>query len=109
MQCARHPWPRQKRRGSTLKLRRFSTPLISLDKIVVQIAAELKARPAQVLTAVELFDGGATVPFIARYRKEATEGLDESSCVNWKAGWPTCASWKTAAAPCSRASTSKAS
>jgi len=48
-----------------------------LNKIVLQIAAELKARPAQILTAVELLDGGATVPFIARYRKEATEGLDD--------------------------------
>jgi protein Tex len=48
-----------------------------LDKIVLQIAAELKARPAQVQTAVELLDGGATVPFIARYRKEATDGLDD--------------------------------
>jgi uncharacterized protein len=48
-----------------------------LDKIVLQIAAELKVRPAQVNTAVELLDGGATVPFIARYRKEATEGLDD--------------------------------
>jgi len=48
-----------------------------LDKILLQIAAELKCRPAQVATAVELLDGGATVPFIARYRKEATEGLDD--------------------------------
>ena len=48
-----------------------------MNKIVLQIAAELKARPAQILTAVELLDGGATVPFIARYRKEATEGLDD--------------------------------
>jgi uncharacterized protein len=48
-----------------------------LDKIVVQIAAELKVRPAQVNAAVTLLDGGATVPFIARYRKEATEGLDD--------------------------------
>jgi len=48
-----------------------------LDKIVLQIAAELKVRPAQVNTAVELLDGGATVPFIARYRKEATDGLDD--------------------------------
>ena len=48
-----------------------------MDKIVLQIAAELKARPAQVNTAVELLDGGATVPFIARYRKEATDGLDD--------------------------------
>ncbi|MCC9597493.1 MULTISPECIES: Tex family protein [unclassified Rubrivivax] len=48
-----------------------------MDKIVLQIAAELKVRPAQVLAAVELLDGGATVPFIARYRKEATDGLDD--------------------------------
>ena len=48
-----------------------------MDKILLQIAAELKARPAQVKTAVELLDGGATVPFIARYRKEATDGLDD--------------------------------
>nr|WP_236677060.1 Tex family protein [Piscinibacter lacus] len=37
----------------------------------------MKVRPAQVRAAVELLDGGATVPFIARYRKEATEGLDD--------------------------------
>ena len=43
----------------------------------MQIAAELGARPAQVKSAVELLDGGATVPFIARYRKEATDGLDD--------------------------------
>jgi len=48
-----------------------------LDKILLQIAAELKCRPAQVNAAVELLDGGATVPFIARYRKEATDGLDD--------------------------------
>lgn len=48
-----------------------------MDKILLQIAAELKVRPAQVNAAVELLDGGATVPFIARYRKEATEGLDD--------------------------------
>ncbi len=48
-----------------------------MDKIVLQIAAELKARPAQVLAAVELLDAGSTVPFIARYRKEATDGLDD--------------------------------
>jgi protein Tex len=49
-----------------------------LDKILLQIAAELKVRPAQVNAAVELLDGGATVPFIARYRKEATDGLDDT-------------------------------
>ena len=41
------------------------------------MAAELSARPAQIQSAVALLDGGATVPFIARYRKEATEGLDD--------------------------------
>jgi uncharacterized protein len=51
--------------------------LTKIDKIVLQIAAELKARPAQIQAAVELLDGGATVPFIARYRKEATDGLDD--------------------------------
>ncbi len=48
-----------------------------MDHIVRQIAAELQARPAQVQAAVDLLDGGASVPFIARYRKEATEGLDD--------------------------------
>jgi len=50
----------------------------TIQKIVTQIAAELKVRPAQVATTVELLDGGNTVPFIARYRKEATEGLDDT-------------------------------
>ena len=50
---------------------------VFLDKIVLQLAAELKARPAQVLAAIDLLDAGSTVPFIARYRKEATDGLDD--------------------------------
>ncbi|MBP7503528.1 MAG: RNA-binding transcriptional accessory protein, partial [Aquabacterium sp.] len=49
-----------------------------MDKILMQLAAELKVRPAQVNAAVQLLDGGATVPFIARYRKEATDGLDDT-------------------------------
>ncbi len=56
----------------------FSLLLRTLDKILLQIAAELAVRPAQVNAAVQLLDGGATVPFIARYRKEATEGLDDT-------------------------------
>jgi protein Tex len=48
-----------------------------LPQIVQQIAQEIKVKPEQVKTAVELLDGGATVPFIARYRKEATGGLDD--------------------------------
>ncbi|WP_439630577.1 Tex family protein [Shinella sp.] len=50
------------------------TPL----KIANLIAAEIKATSAQVSAAVELLDEGATVPFIARYRKEVTGGLDDT-------------------------------
>jgi uncharacterized protein len=42
-----------------------------------QIAQEIRVSPQQVQAAVELLDGGATVPFIARYRKEVTGGLDD--------------------------------
>jgi uncharacterized protein len=42
-----------------------------------RIATELQLRPQQVERVLELSDGGATVPFIARYRKEATSNLDE--------------------------------
>ena len=42
-----------------------------------QIAQELKVKPSQVAAAVHLLDGGASIPFIARYRKEATGSLDE--------------------------------
>ncbi|WP_433055311.1 Tex family protein [Dactylosporangium sp. CS-033363] len=43
-----------------------------------RIAEELGVRERQVTAAVDLLDGGATVPFIARYRKEATEMLDDA-------------------------------
>jgi protein Tex len=46
-------------------------------KLAILIAAEISARPEQVTAAVDLLDGGATVPFIARYRKEVTGGLDD--------------------------------
>ncbi len=42
------------------------------------IAREINAKVSQVETAIRLLDDGATVPFIARYRKEATEGLDDT-------------------------------
>ncbi len=45
--------------------------------ILDQLAAELHLRPAQIAAAVELLDSGATVPFIARYRKEATGGMSD--------------------------------
>ena len=47
-------------------------------KIELRIAKELNAREQQVIAAIELLDSGATVPFIARYRKEVTGGLDDT-------------------------------
>jgi len=49
-----------------------------LPSIESRIASEISVRPQQVVAAVKLLDEGATVPFIARYRKEATEGLDDT-------------------------------
>src|SRR5688500_12044249 len=52
-----------------------SPPSLSIGRT---IATELGVREHQVRSAVELLDGGATVPFVARYRKEATGGLDDA-------------------------------
>ncbi len=49
-----------------------------MSSIEKRIAEEVAARPEQVRAAIELIDGGATVPFIARYRKEVTGGLDDT-------------------------------
>jgi uncharacterized protein len=49
---------------------------------IQQIAAELKIQPRQVVATAKLFAEGATVPFIARYRKEATGSLDEVAVTN---------------------------
>ena len=49
-----------------------------MESIFQRIASELAARPEQVTSAVQLLDDGATVPFIARYRKEVTGGLDDT-------------------------------
>ncbi|RWX77177.1 RNA-binding transcriptional accessory protein [Neorhizobium lilium] len=50
--------------------------------LAVVIASEINARPDQVVAAVGLLDEGATVPFIARYRKEVTGGLDDTQLRN---------------------------
>ena len=49
-----------------------------LPPIEQRLALELNAKPVQVAAAIGLLDEGATVPFIARYRKEATGGLDDT-------------------------------
>jgi uncharacterized protein len=51
---------------------------MALPAIEVRIADEIGARPSQVDAAIRLLDEGATVPFIARYRKEVTGGLDDT-------------------------------
>ncbi|MGW5519158.1 Tex family protein [Nocardia africana] len=51
---------------------------VRLASVGRRIAEELSVRDEQVRAAVELLDGGSTVPFIARYRKEVTGGLDDA-------------------------------
>lgn len=48
------------------------------ESIARKIAADIGARPDQVSATITLLDGGDTVPFVARYRKEATGGLDDA-------------------------------
>src|SRR5262249_55906800 len=55
----------------------IKTPVCMNEAHIVKIAGELKIQPRQVLATAKLFAEGATVPFIARYRKEATGTLDE--------------------------------
>lgn len=50
--------------------------------LAAAIAAEINARPEQAAAAIALIDEGATVPFIARYRKEVTGGLDDTQLRN---------------------------
>ncbi len=56
--------------------------LTTNNKIIALIAKELGVQQRQVSAAVNLLDEGATVPFIARYRKEATENLDDTQLRN---------------------------
>lgn len=49
-----------------------------ITSITQRIAQELSVHPNQVQAAVDLLDEGATVPFISRYRKEATGSLDDT-------------------------------
>ena len=53
-----------------------------MQSIAIRIANELNVKETQVAAAVALLDEGATVPFISRYRKEATSGLDDTQMRN---------------------------
>ena len=48
------------------------------QQISQTIAAELNVQPNQIFAAIQLLDDGNTIPFIARYRKEVTGGLDDT-------------------------------
>jgi uncharacterized protein len=71
-----------RQRIACCKLRRFlisaSTPLPMPASIENRLAQELNVAERQVAAAVRLLDEGATVPFVARYRKEVTGGLDDT-------------------------------
>ena len=56
----------------------MSIDAVAERRIPILIAQEIQARPEQVAAAVKLLDEGATVPFVARYRKEVTGGLDDT-------------------------------
>ena len=62
----------------------MSTPTPAATKASIEaiIAREINCQPEQVRATVSLLDEGATVPFIARYRKEATGGLDDTQLRN---------------------------
>jgi uncharacterized protein len=68
------PVHKRRPRGGRRRLERE----IRVAKIAQQIAQEIGVREQQVDAAVTLLDGGATVPFIARYRKELTGALDDA-------------------------------
>ena len=56
--------------------------MLTLPSIEQRIAQELNAHAAQIIAAIGLLDEGATVPFISRYRKEVTGGLDDTQMRN---------------------------
>jgi uncharacterized protein len=53
-----------------------------INRLAATIAAEINARREQVIAAIGLIDEGSTIPFIARYRKEVTGGLDDTQLRN---------------------------
>ena len=65
--------------SETSALTNAAPGVVDHARIIEQLATELAVRASQVAAAVDLLDDGATVPFIARYRKEATGGLDDGA------------------------------
>jgi uncharacterized protein len=57
-----------------------------MKPINLRIAEELSVREQQVTAVISLLNGGATVPFVARYRNEATGGLDDTQLLRSRSG-----------------------
>lgn len=68
--------------GRRSELARENPMAADIRSLAVTIASEISARPDQAVAAIGLLDEGATVPFIARYRKEVTGGLDDTQLRN---------------------------
>jgi len=68
--------------SSALAVLLIGLPSVFMSSIAQQIARELSVRTEQVEATIVLLDGGATVPFIARYRKEVTGELDDTQLRN---------------------------
>lgn len=88
------------------QIRRISFVTTSVHQ---KIAEKLDIRGRQVQAAVELLDGGATVPFIARYRKEVAGALDDAQLRTSRSGCASCASSTSGARRCWGRSARKAS
>ena len=67
-----------------------------MEKIVLLLAKELNIRPAQAEAALQLLDDGNTVPFIARYRKEATGSWTKNRSAIWQLAHNIFATWTSA-------------
>ena len=78
-------------------------------EILLRISKEVGAPVSRVETTIKLLEDGATVPFIARYRKEATGNLDEVKIRDIDESGSTTRTSKRAAARCSRRSRSRES
>ena len=76
------PYPRHGDLSMVAVANHHGTKMQTEQKIAAAIATEIGAATAQVVAAVTLLDEGATVPFIARYRKEVTGGLDDTQLRN---------------------------
>ncbi|MFR5195933.1 MAG: Tex-like N-terminal domain-containing protein, partial [Eggerthella lenta] len=80
-----------------------------MPSIQTTIARELNLTAAQVAAVIDLVDQGNTIPFIARYRKEATGGIDDATLRDLDERLATCATSKPARTRCCAPSKSRAS